>query len=49
MASARQAIHALSNIRSAIVASTLAKTALVTNYFYRIRVEAILGLVAVNR
>lgn len=43
-----QAVHALARMPSPIVASNLAKTVLVTNYFYRIRMEAALALVAVG-
>lgn len=41
-----QAVHALARLQTAVVSSTLAKTALVTNYFYRIRMEAALALVS---
>ncbi|KAF8527429.1 hypothetical protein BU17DRAFT_39590 [Hysterangium stoloniferum] len=40
-----EAVHALARQPSAIVSSTLTKTVLVTNYYYRIRVEAALALV----
>lgn len=43
-----QAVHALARMPSPIVSSNLAKTVLVTNYFYRIRMEAALALVAVS-
>jgi transcription initiation factor TFIID subunit 2 len=43
-----QAVNALSKMPSLIVSSTLTKTALVSNYFYRIRVEAALALVNVR-
>ncbi|EJD48509.1 hypothetical protein AURDEDRAFT_112948 [Auricularia subglabra TFB-10046 SS5] len=41
-----EAIRALSRQPTAIVSGTFTKTVLVTNYFYRIRVEAALGLVS---
>ena len=41
-----EAVHALAGMRTPVVSSNLAKTALVTNYFYRIRMEAVLALVA---
>ncbi|KAF8580130.1 hypothetical protein K439DRAFT_1648275 [Ramaria rubella] len=40
-----EAVYALARQPSAIVSSTLTKTVLVTNYYYRIRVEAALALV----
>ncbi|KAL1729840.1 hypothetical protein EV714DRAFT_251135 [Schizophyllum commune] len=40
-----EAIYALSRTPTAIVSSTLTRTVLVTNYFYRIRCEAALALV----
>ena len=43
-----QAVHALARMPSPIVSSNLAKTVLVTNYFYRVRMEAALALVAVS-
>ena len=41
-------MYALARQPSAIVSSTLTKTVLVTNYYYRIRVEAALALVTVR-
>ena len=41
-----EAVHALSRMPSKIVASNLAKTVLVSNYFVRIRMEACLALVS---
>lgn len=43
-----QAIHALAEKPTAIVSSTLTKSVLVTNYYYRIRSEAALALVQVR-
>ncbi|KAJ7610993.1 hypothetical protein FB45DRAFT_1037879 [Roridomyces roridus] len=40
-----EALHALAQQPTAIVSSTLTKTVLVSNYFYRIRCEAALALV----
>ncbi|KAM0754710.1 hypothetical protein T439DRAFT_120001 [Meredithblackwellia eburnea MCA 4105] len=40
-----EAVHALSRLPSQIVASNLAKTVLVTNYSFRIRMEAALALI----
>ena len=44
-----QAVRALARRPTAIVSSTLTKTALVANYFFRIRCEAALALVHVSR
>ncbi|BGP23606.1 transcription initiation factor TFIID subunit 2 [Rhodotorula toruloides] len=41
-----EAIHALSSIPSPIVSSNLCKTVLVSNYFFRIRMEAALALIS---
>ncbi|GAA6000165.1 transcription initiation factor TFIID subunit TAF2 [Rhodotorula paludigena] len=41
-----EAIHALSGIPSPIVSSNLCKTVLVSNYFFRIRMEAALALIS---
>ena len=43
-----QAVHALARQPTAIVSSTLTKTVLVSNYYYRIRCEAALALVNVS-
>lgn len=43
-----QAVRALSKRPTSIVASTLTKTVLVTNYFFRVRCEAALALVNVG-
>ncbi|KAI0028582.1 hypothetical protein K488DRAFT_80600 [Vararia minispora EC-137] len=40
-----EAVNALAKMPNAIVSSTLTKTALVTNYFFRIRCEAVAALV----
>lgn len=39
-----EAVQALTRLQTPVVASTLCKTVLVSNYFYRIRVEAIYAL-----
>lgn len=44
-----KAVYALAKQPTAIVSSTLTKTVLVSNYFFRIRCEAALGLVSVGR
>ena len=44
-----QAVRALARRPTAIVSSTLTKSVLVANYFYRIRCEAALALVHVSR
>ncbi len=44
----QKAVRALARVPTQIVSSTLTKTALVTNYFYRIRCEAALALVTVS-
>ncbi|GAA5825196.1 hypothetical protein JCM3770_002346, partial [Rhodotorula araucariae] len=41
-----EAIHALSSIPSPIVSANLCKTVLVSNYFFRIRMEAALALIS---
>lgn len=43
-----QAIHALAEKPTAIVSSTLTKTVLVSNYYFRIRCEAAMALVNVS-
>lgn len=43
-----EAVHALARLQTSIVSSSLAKTVLVTNYFYRVRMEAAMALVAVG-
>lgn len=43
-----QAVRALARRPTAIVSSTLTKTVLVANYFFRIRCEAALALVHVS-
>jgi transcription initiation factor TFIID subunit 2 len=42
-----QAVNALSKMPNAIVSSTLTKVVLVTNYFFRIRCEAVAALISV--
>ena len=44
----RQAVNALAKMPTAVISSTLTKTVLVTNYFYRVRCEAALTLVNVS-
>ena len=43
-----QAVHALAEKPTAIVSSTLTKTVLVSNYYFRIRCEAATALVNVS-
>lgn len=43
-----EAVHALSKLPTPVVASILARTVLTTNYFLRIRTEAVLALVSVS-
>lgn len=44
-----EAVHALAAMRTPLVSSHLARTVLVQNYFYRIRMEAVLALVSVSQ
>lgn len=44
-----QAVYALAEKPTAIVSSTLTKTVLVSNYYYRIRCEAATALVNVSQ
>ena len=44
-----QAVHALAEKPTAIVSSTLTKTVLVSNYYFRIRCEAATALVNVSQ
>ena len=43
-----EAVHALARLPTPVVASILARTVLTTNYFLRIRTEAVLALVSVR-